>query len=617
MSIGNILVRTLSALWHGADGVRKILHFMLLIFVFLIFVGAMSGSVPLVPRQAALLIQPVGALVDQLDGDPYEIAIADVLGEVPPQTLVQDVVDALEFAKNDSSIKLVHLELSALGSGGLSKLQRIAAALDDFRESGKLVVASADYFSQPGYYLAAHADELYMHPEGIVFLQGYGSYRTYYKETIDLLRVDWNVFRVGTHKSYAEPYTRMDMSPEDRESRSRLINQFWDMYREDVESARGLPDGAIDDFTQNMVARVAATGGDIAEASVELGLIDQLTTRAEIRSVLKEYAGADAKDDTTYASVQMLDYLEHSRMMKSSGVEKENVAVVMAVGTILNGSQSPGTIGGDSTAALLRRALRDDSVKSVVLRVDSPGGSVFASEVIAHEILSLQAAGKPVAASMSSVAASGGYWISVVADKIMASKATITGSIGVVAMLPTYERTFRAAGIASDGVGTTPWSGQLRPDRSMSDDAKQLIQLIINDTYDDFISGVADRRDMEKHAVDLIGQGQVWTGADALENGLIDEIGTFEDAIRSAAELAGLEEGEYGQKLIKTELTSSEQLVLEFLSLARGLGIDPASFVSKPTMIQSFANRLQKLLAQVTQFNDPKGVYTHCFCEIN
>ncbi len=617
MSRANIFVRILSAVWHGADGVRKILHLALLLFVFLIFVGAMSGSVPLMPRQAALLIKPVGALVDQLDGDPYEIAIAEILGEASPQTLVQDVVDALEFAKDDDGIKIVHLELSSLGYAGLSKLQRIAAALDDFRESGKLVVASADYFSQPGYYLAAHADELYMHPEGILFLQGYGSFRTYYKETIDLLRIDWNVFRVGTHKSYVEPYTRMDMSPEDRESRSRLINQFWDMYREDVEAARGLPEGVIDDFTQNLVAKVEAAGGDIAVASVELGLVDQLTTRAEIRSILKEYAGADPKDNTTYSSVRMSDYLKYARLTHSSGVAKENVAVVMAVGTILHGSHSPGTIGGDSTAALLRRALKDDSVKSVVLRVDSPGGSVFASEVIAHEVLSLRAAGKPVVASMSSVAASGGYWISVVADKIIASKATITGSIGVLVMLPTYERTLRAAGIASDGVGTTPWSGQLRPDRSMSDDAKQLFQLIVNDTYDDFISSVADRRDMEKQAVDLIGQGQVWTGVDALENGLIDEIGTFEDAIRSAAELAGLEEGEYGQKLIKTELSSSEQLVLEFLSLAQGVGIDPASFVSKPTIIQSFANRLQEILAQVIQFNDPKGVYSHCFCEVD
>lgn len=617
MSSKNIFVRIVSAIWRGADGVRKVLHLLLLVILFLVFFGAMSGSVPAVPRHAALLIQPVGALVDQLDGDPYELALAEVLGEAPPQTLVQDVVDALAFAKDDDGIKVVHLELSALGSGGLSKLRRIAAALDEFKESGKTIVASADYYSQSGYYLAAHADELYMNPEGILFLQGYGSFRSYFKETIDYLLVDWNVFRVGTHKSFVEPYTRMDMSPEDRESRSRLINQFWSMYQEDVESARGLPDGAIDDFTQNLVAKVAAVGGDVAVASVEVGLVDQLTTRAEIRSVLKEYAGADAQDDTTYSSVDMHDYLKHARLLQSSGVAEENVAVIVAVGTILDGSHSPGTIGGDSTAALLRRALKDDSVKAVVLRIDSPGGSVFASEIIAHEILTLQAAGKPVVASMSSVAASGGYWISVVADKIMASKATITGSIGVFAMLPTFQRSLRAVGIASDGVGTTPWSGQLRADRAMSSDAKQLIQLIVDNTYDDFISGVADRRAMDKHAVDLIGQGQVWTGADALENGLIDEIGTFEDAISSAAELAGLEAGEYGQKLIETELSSSEQLVLDFLALAQGLGIDPASFVSKPTIIQSFANQLQKLLFQVTQFNDPKGVYLHCFCEFD
>ena len=218
---------------------------------------------------------------------------------------------------------------------------------------------------------------------------------------------------------------------------------------------------------------------------------------------------------------------------------------------------------------------------------------------------------------MSSVAASGGYWISVVADKVIASPATITGSIGVFSMLPTYQRTLRAVGIASDGVGTTPWSGQLRPDREMSTDTKQLIQLLVNDTYDDFISGVAELRDMDKQAVDLIGQGQVWTGVDALENGLIDELGSFEDAIRAAAELAELEEGEYGKKQIKIELSPSEQMVLDFLALAKGVGIDPASLVGKPTIIQSFANRLQKLLAQVTQFNDPKGVYLHCFCEID
>lgn len=617
MRIKNMIVRFLSVIWRGADGVRKILHLLLLTVLLFVFIGAMSGSIPTLPKQAALLIQPAGALVEQLDGDPFELAIADLLGEAAQQTLVQDVVDALEFAKNDDRIKVVHLELSHLGYAGLSKLQRIAAALEDFQESGKTIVASADYFGQPGYYLAAHADELYMHPEGILFLQGYSSFRSYYKETIDLLRIDWNIFRVGTHKSFVEPYTRMDMSPEDRESRSRLIDQFWSMYREDVETARGLPTGTIDDFVQHLVDKIAAAGGNFAEATVDAGLVDQLLSRTELRSVLKEYAGEDAKDDTTYASVHMGDYLKHKRLMSGSDVAEENIAVIVAVGTILNGSQSPGTIGGDSTAVLLRRALADDSVKAVVLRVDSPGGSSFATEVIVHEIQNLQAAGKPVIASMSSVAASGGYRISVVADRVIASPATITGSIGVFSMLPTFQRTLRAAGIASDGVGTTPWSGQLRLDREMSADAKALMQLMVNDVYDNFISGVAELRDMDKQAVDLIGQGQVWTGVDALKNGLIDALGTYDDAITAAAELAELKEGEYGQKQIETELSPSEQMIVDFLVLAQKVGIDPSNFVSEPTIIQAFANRLQKLLAQVTQFNDPKGVYLYCFCELN
>lgn len=617
MSSRNIFVRLFSGIWRALDSVRKVLHLFLLVVLFLVFFGAIADSPSLVPERAALLVQPVGALVDQLDGDPYDRAIAEILDEAPLQTLVQDIVDALAFAKTDDRIPAVHLELSGLAGGGLSKLQRIAAAIDDFRESGKPVIASADYYGQQAYYLAAHASEVYMHPEGLVFIQGYGGFRSYYKEAIDTLLLDWNVFRVGTHKSFVEPFTRMDMSPEDRESRTRLINQFWEMYQQDVEAARGMPEGAIDDFTQNLVDLVVAAGGDMAVAAVDHGLIDKLLGRAELRTLLQDYVGEDASDDSEYSFVHSLDYLRQMRLMHGDETQDENVAVVIAVGDILDGTHSPGTIGGDSTAALLRKALSDESVKAVVLRVDSPGGSVFASEVIAQEVEALRAAGKPVVASMGSVAASGGYWISVVADKIIASPATVTGSIGVFGMFPTYQRSLAAIGIATDGVGTTPWSGQLRPDRAMSEPMKKLFQLIINDTYDDFISGVADRRAMDKQFVDSVAQGQVWTGRDALENGLIDELGNFEDAIRAAAELAGLSDGDYGKKYIDTKLSPTEQMVLDFLALAQRAGLDAGSFVEKPTVLESFATRLQKLIVGVTRFNDRKGVYSHCFCEID
>jgi protease-4 len=617
MSERNVFVRFLSAIWSGLDGVRKILHLLLMLIIFLAFFGALAGTAPIIPQQAALLVQPVGCLVDQLDGDPYDRAVAELVGDAPQQTLVQDIVDVLEYAKDDDRISAVHLELSYVGGAGLSKLRRIAAAIDNFRESGKPVVASADFFSQQGFYLAAFADEVYMHPEGIVFLQGYGSYRNYYKEALDTLRIDWNIFRVGTHKSFVEPYTRMDMSPEDRESRNRLISQFWEMYQQDVEAARGLDSGSIDDFVQNLVGHVEAAGGDVAIAARDNGLVDDLLSRAALRDILKGYAGEDKHDSTLYSAVHSSDYLSQMSLLHGNDVRDENVAIVVAVGEILDGSQSPGTIGGDSTAALLRNALGDDSVKAVVLRVDSPGGSVFASEVIAHEVRALQEAGKPVVASMSSVAASGGYWISVVADRVIASEATVTGSIGVFGMFPTINRTLDAIGVATDGVGTTPWAGQLRPDVAMSEPMKKLFQLLINDTYDDFISGVASAREMDKDAVDTVAQGQVWTGRDALQHGLIDELGSLDDSIRAAAELAGLEEGDYGQMRIQPVLSPSEQMVLDFLALSKRAGLDWLSLSGRQSSLQVITERLERLLTSVARFNDPKAIYSHCFCELD
>lgn len=616
MSSRNFLVRLLSSLWYGVDGVRKILHLLLLLALFIAYFGVTSGSPQLLPQSAALFIQPLGPLVDQLDGDAYERALAELLDEAQPQTLVQDVVDALTYAKNDDNVLAVHMELSGLGGGGLSKLRRIGAAMDAFRESDKPLVVSADYFDQAGYYLASHADELYMHPEGIVLIQGYGSFRQYYKEALETLRIDWNVFRVGTHKSFVEPYTRTDMSPEDRESISRLLGQFWTMYQSDVETARGLEDGVLGDFVQNLVAHTKAADGDLAIAARQAGLVDELLGRAELRAILQSYAGVDSADSGDYSAVHMSEYLSH-KGVGGADVSDANIAVVIAAGEILDGSHPAGTIGGDSTAALLQQALADDSVKAVVLRVDSPGGSVFASEVIAHEIKALQAAGKPVVASMGSVAASGGYWISVVADRVIASPATITGSIGVFGMFPTFERSLSAIGVRSDGIGTTPWAGQLQADRSMSEPMKQLFQMVINDTYDDFISGVADLREMDKTAVDSVAQGQVWTGQDALEHGLIDELGSFEDSVHVAAELSGLQQGKYGQIKIETRLSPTEQVILDFLSVSKRAGLDLNAFVRKPGALQVFTTSIEKILNGITRFNDPKGVYAHCFCEID
>jgi protease-4 len=612
----NLLVRLLSGLWAGADGIRKVLHLILLVFVFMLFFGAMSDEPVLVPTGAALFVQPYGSLVEQLDGDPYDRAIAELLDDGRPQTRVQDIVDALRFARDDDDIEMVYLEVSTMLGAGLSKLQRVAAAIEDFKTSGKRVVASADYMSQQGYYLAAHADEVYLHPDGAVIFRGYGRFPSYYKEAIDLLRVDWNIFRVGTHKSFVEPFTRTNMSDEDRESTTRLVNQLWSMYRSDVVAARGLEEGDIQDFAVNMVQYVRETKGDIAIAAKNFGLVDELLTRNEIRDLMIGYVGEDDEHIDTYNATGMHNYLLQKRLLAGGTVRDENVAIIVAAGDITFGDQSPGSIGADSTAKLLRRARENDSVHAVVLRVDSPGGSAFAATVIADEIQALRDSGKPVVASMSSVAASGGYAISMYADRVIASPATITGSIGVFGMFPTYQRSMKAIGISTDGVGSTPWSGQFRPNREMSEQTKELLQLFVEDTYDDFISDVAASRGLEKIAVDEIGQGQVWSGMDALANGLVDELGTFEDAIDAAGMLAGLEDGEFGTLEIETELSPTEQLVVDFLRTSAHSGIDISRWVRKPEILDRIVRSISDATEALLRFDDPKGVYAHCLCEL-
>ena len=613
----NIVIRFFAALWAGADGIRKVLHLFLMLFLFLLFIGALSEAPPIMPKSAALYIQPYGSLVEQLEGDPFDRAVAELMDDGRPQTRVQDIVDALAYAKDDDRIELVFLDLSSVLGAGLSKLQRIGDAIEDFKESGKPVIAAADFMGQQGYYIAAHADEVLLHPDGGVLLQGYGRFRTYYRDAIEKLQLDWNVFRVGTHKSFVEPFTRMDMSPEDRESTVRLIDQFWSLYVSDVAAARGLDEEAVDGFSQNLVALVTAANGDLAIAAKNSDLVDELLTRTEIRDRMIGYVGEDKDNPDTFNGIGMGRYLQQMRLLSGGTANSKNVAVIVAAGDIFFGERAPGSIGAESTAKLLRRARNDDSVHAVVMRVDSPGGSSFAAEVIADEIIALREAGKPVVASMSSVAASGGYVISMHADRVFATPATVTGSIGVFGMFPTYQRTMDYVGIGTDGIGTTPWSGQFRPDREMSEQTRQLFQLFIEDTYDDFITDVADRRGLEKDEVDSIGQGQVWTGSDALANGLIDELGSLDAAIASAALYAGLEEGGYGVKTIEPELSASEQLLVDLLGVATRAGVDLSGWLDRPTSLEAIARNIGEKANTYLRFNDPRGIYSHCLCSFD
>lgn len=614
MSKRSALARFFSGIWTGVNGVRKVLHLLLLLFIFTIVLGVLSASAPKLPHQAALVIRPVGDLVEQLTGDPFDRALGELLGDADPQILVQDVVDGLQFAKEDDRIKAVVLDLEGLSGGGLSKLQRVGAAIDDFRESGKPVIAMSDAYAQSSYYLASRADQVYMHPEGFLMLRGYGIYQNYFKDAIDKLKIDWNVFKVGTHKSAVEPFTRNDMSDEDRSSMTELLAQFWALYRDDVQNARNMEANALDGLLENYVQHVSAAGGSTARAALDAGLVDELLTHEEVRNRVAEYAGSDPENVDWYNAAELGDYLDERRIVQGDLARRENIAVVVASGEILDGTQPPGTIGGDSTAEVLRRARTDESVKAVVLRVDSPGGSAFASEVIRNEVEALQEAGIPVVASMSSVAASGGYWISMAADRIYASPSTITGSIGIFGMFPTFQRSLDSLGVSTDGVGSSKWAGELRFDRAMSDDTRQLVQAMIEQGYEDFISKVAVHRNMEQAEVDRVAQGKVWTGIDALNHGLVDALGGLEDAIEAAAELAELEPDTYGLKYYEKELTPAEQFTLQFLSTAARVGLDVKSLAGRRSSMDQLARAVTAALSPVLRFNDPKGMYAHCFC---
>jgi protease-4 len=404
------------------------------------------------------------------------------------------------------------------------------------------------------------------------------------------------------------------MSEEDRESMSRLLDQLWLLYSADVEAARGLDGGTIDDLAANLLDRLEAEGGSLAELAVASGLVDDLLTQQEFRQLVAEYAGSDPDNVEGYRAAELQPYIAHTRLLRSDRANSRNVGVIVAAGEIRNGEQPSGTIGGESTARLLRRALEDESVDAVVLRIDSPGGSAFASEVILNEVEALQAAGKPVVASMSSVAASGGYWISMAADEIFASPATITGSIGIFGMFPTFQRTLDTLGISTDGVGTTKWAGELRPDRAMSDDAKALFQAVIDEGYRDFVSRVAHYRGMSEADVDAIAQGKVWTGETAVEIGLVDGLGDLDEAIAAAASLAGLESDGYGRRYFEKELSPTEQLALQFLGSARRTGLDIGDLFARHSSLEQLAARLAEVLTPLARFNDPNGVYAHCFC---
>ncbi|MGP8098151.1 MAG: signal peptide peptidase SppA [Steroidobacteraceae bacterium] len=613
MGVGSALMGFFGLVWRILEGIRKVLHLVLLLVIFGFILAALHTSIPIVPRSAALVIAPEGELVEQLSSDPLRRAVGQASGGPAPETLLKDVIDAIEAAKSDSRIKLIVLDVGNLSASGLSKLQEIGAALRDFRGAGKRVVVGADSLDQTQYYLAAQAGEVYLDPLGLVFVDGFSYYRMFLKDAIDKLGVDVNVFRAGTFKSFTDQFSRSDMAPSEREESSVWLEALWSAYTQDVTRARSLPANALNEYVADAPASLAAVNGDAAKLALQRGLVTGLKSRRQLADELKSLVGED-QDSHSFNSIGMNQYLasvRSKRVLRSKSDAK--VGIVVASGEILDGHQPPGTIGGDSTADLLRQARYDNTIKAVVLRVDSPGGSMFASEQILREVQTLRKAGKPVVVSMSSYAASGGYYISAAANQIFASPTTLTGSIGVFSVVPTFQRTLDKLGVKVDGIGTTPLAGNLHLDRALLPASRQILQSSVDHAYAEFLRRVGEGRKKSVEDVDKIAQGRVWAGIDAQRIGLVDHLGGLKDATDAAAKLAELGPN-YDVDYIESELTLREQLLMQLRSQALRMG-QMAGLIPTRSEVEKVLDPLLEQARAIARLNDPRGLYAYCWCK--
>jgi len=605
--------RLLAILWRWLDAVRRTL----VNFVLLLLLGVALALVfqpgPKVPDGAALLLKPAGVLVEQAAIDDPLSLLRD-RRTADGQIVLADLLEAIAAARDDARISMLVLETDRLQGGGLSKLAELRQALQDFRAAGKPVLVRGERFTQAQYYLGSVADEIHLAPDGFVLLGGLARYVTYFGEALERLGIKVHVFRVGEYKSFSEPFTRRDMSDEDREATRDLLDGLWGVVRSEIAAARKLEMSALERYIADYPAVLAAAEGDAARAALTTGLVDRLSTRDQWRELLIERAGAadtpaaDLRDGDLegFRQIGVDAYLAAVRAERPA--ERERIAVVVAQGAIIDGEQPPGAVGGDTLARLIREVREDDSVKAVVLRIDSPGGSAWASELIRRELELTRQAGKPVVASMSSVAASGGYWIAAGADEIWASPLSLTGSIGVFALFPEFSEPLARLGVAVDGVDTGPLAGAFDPRRPMAPAAAQALQLGIEHGYRRFLQVVAKARQMRVEEVNGVARGRVWTGMAADKLGLVDQLGGLDAAVRAAAARAGIERFEL---VWPAAQPSPMRRLLRSLLEAAGLDTTPAS----RSALARLLGQLEGAAADLLQWHDRDHLYAHCLCE--
>ena len=562
------IARFFKGLWDAMNFTRRLV-FNLLFFGLLLVLAAIAAgdsAKPLLDR-TTLVIAPEGKLVEQYSTDPASRAFSRMFGdEGAGEVQLRDLLRAIDAAQDDKRVERVLLRVDRMSFSGYASIREVASALAKLRTSGKQVIAFGQSFDQNQYLLAAQADEVYLDPMGGLLLEGMGRYRQYYREGLqDKLGVDVHLFRVGEYKSAAEPYILDAASPESKQADLFWMNDIWQRYLGDIARARKLTPQQLAAGIDTLPQGIAAAGGDLARYALQQKLVDGLKTEEQVDDLLAERGVADADAEDGFREVALDGYLKHI----DSGLEavdgRPQIAVVVAEGEIAGGKQPPGSIGGESTAELLRAARDDDKIKALVLRVNSPGGEVFASEQVRREVAALKQAGKPVVVSMGDLAASGGYWISMNADRIYADPSTITGSIGIFGLIPTIPRTLAKIGVHTDGVGTTKFAGAFDITRPLDPQVGEMIQSVIDKGYRDFTGRVAQARHRSVGEIDAIARGRVWSGAQAKERGLVDQFGGLNDALADAASRTKLgKPGDYQVRYIEKMATPFERFFTKF-----------------------------------------------------
>ena len=618
------IARVLVGIWDAVNFSRRLvlnLLFLLLVVLFVAILASREAAAPLLER-TTLVIAPEGRIVEQYSVDPTSRMLSRAMGQANPgEVQLRDLLRAMDAAAKDDRIERVYLRVDGLLPSGMATMREVAAGLRALRESGKQVIAYGQGMPQTSYLLAAQADEVYVDPMGSgVVLEGLASYGLYFGEALrEKLDVDVHVFKVGEFKSAVEPYILDAASEEAKQADLYWLNDIWQRYLADIAQARGLDVARIQADIDGMADGITAVGGDMAQYALQGGLVDGLMTEQQVEALLAERGVADADAEHGVRSIDLDGYLAHVDNGAGSGLARQpQVAVVVAEGMIVDGERGPGGVGGVSTAALLREAREDDDVRAVVLRVNSPGGSAYASEQINREVELLKEAGKPVVVSMGYVAASGGYWISMNSDRIYADPSTITGSIGVFGMVPNFTRTLDRFGVHSDGVGTTRYAGAFDLTRPMEADVGRVIQASVEHIYRNFVGKVAQGRGRTPEAIDAVARGRVWSGAQARDRGLVDELGGLRDAIADAARRAELADDGFRVRYI-------EQPLSPFAQFLAGMGRSGAlaALFGDSAFAQRMAVRalpeMERHLAAFEVAMDrpvagPVRAMTYCFC---